>query len=104
MIGMELLPTGTSKGPARYVDPKNPFNTWSGNKRRPKWLKERLAEGVQLEDMLIPGAPKPIPAPIKYRDKDVPDNTWSGRGRRPKWLHERLKEGRLLTDFLINDE
>lgn len=42
-------------GTARYRDPQNPFNTWSGKGRPPQWFKERLESGVAPEAMEING-------------------------------------------------
>lgn len=41
----ELVPT--------HRDPKDPTNTWSGRGQRPKWLREALEQGANLDDFLI---------------------------------------------------
>jgi DNA-binding protein H-NS len=43
------------KGPvaARYADPNNSDNTWTGRGRKPKWLVEQLANGKSLEDFSL---------------------------------------------------
>ncbi len=41
-------------GPARYRDPENDFNTWTGKGRRPKWLTDHLGDGKTLEQLAIP--------------------------------------------------
>lgn len=41
-------------GPARYRDPENDFNTWTGKGRRPKWLTDHLGNGKTLEQLAIP--------------------------------------------------
>ncbi len=41
------------KIPAKYMDPSNPENTWSGRGRQPVWLKEALDAGRTLEDFAI---------------------------------------------------
>jgi hypothetical protein len=38
----------TSKGPAKYADQAG--NAWAGKGRRPKWLRDALAAGMQLAD------------------------------------------------------
>ncbi|MDD8151378.1 MULTISPECIES: H-NS family nucleoid-associated regulatory protein [Enterobacteriaceae] len=39
--------------PAKYRDPRNAENTWSGTGRRPTWLKELLDSGLSLDDLKI---------------------------------------------------
>lgn len=41
----ELVPT--------HRDPNNHKNTWSGRGQRPKWLREELDKGANLDDFLI---------------------------------------------------
>lgn len=46
----------TSSGPvnaARYRNPENPEQTWSGRGRRPRWIHEAEAAGRSLADMEI---------------------------------------------------
>lgn len=39
----------------KYANPGNPSQTWAGGKgARPKWVKEHLASGGALDDLLIP--------------------------------------------------
>lgn len=102
MQNLEIVTTNVSKGPVKYRDPNNPFNTWSGEKRRPKWLNERLSEGFILEELLADKSCKPIPKKGKYVDPNNPYNTWEGKGRRPSWLKEKLQEGAKLEDFLTD--
>jgi len=42
-----------SKGPAKYRNPTNPDQTWSGKGRRPNWINEAEAAGRELSDFLI---------------------------------------------------
>lgn len=35
---------------ARYANPEDPSQTWSGRGRRPRWIQEALAAGGSLED------------------------------------------------------
>jgi DNA-binding protein H-NS len=37
----------------RYRDPENPSNTWSGQGRRPNWLRERLEDGAVLGEFEV---------------------------------------------------
>lgn len=45
----------TKKVAARYRDPDDRRNTWTGRGRPPRWLAFRLAQGKPLADFLIPG-------------------------------------------------
>jgi DNA-binding protein H-NS len=37
---------------AKYINPENPTQTWSGRGHQPKWVKEALAQGKTLEEFL----------------------------------------------------
>ena len=41
------------KVPAKYRDPSNAANVWSGRGRAPSWFTEALQTGLSPEDMLI---------------------------------------------------
>ena len=45
-------PNGTKSAP-KYCHPENPAKTWTGKGRQPNWLKDALACGKALEDLLI---------------------------------------------------
>lgn len=47
------------KIPAKYLDPENQHNTWSGRGRMPRWLADKVRRGGQAADYLIPGLAKP---------------------------------------------
>ena len=54
----ELLGTASTKSkrgpvPAKYADPANPDNTWSGRGRKPKWLVAQLDQGKSVEDFAL---------------------------------------------------
>ena len=54
----ELLGTASTKSkrgpvPAKYADPANPHNTWSGRGRKPKWLVAQLDQGKSVEDFAL---------------------------------------------------
>lgn len=36
---------------AKYCNPDNPHETWSGRGKRPKWLNDALASGKKLDDL-----------------------------------------------------
>ncbi|MCE4369677.1 H-NS family nucleoid-associated regulatory protein [Xanthomonas hortorum] len=45
---------GTSgKVPAKYRNPANPDETWSGRGRAPRWLAAQLAKGKKIDRFLI---------------------------------------------------
>lgn len=43
----------TSKRTVKYQNPENPEETWSGQGRRPPWLKGKLEAGANLEDFSV---------------------------------------------------
>lgn len=54
----ELLGTASTKSKrapvaAKYADPANPDNTWSGRGRKPKWLVAQLDQGKSVEDFTL---------------------------------------------------
>ena len=38
---------------AKYANPANPAETWTGRGRKPKWVEAALASGKTLEDLTI---------------------------------------------------
>lgn len=40
-------------GPAKYANPENRSQTWSGRGRRPHWIEAALNAGKSLDDLLI---------------------------------------------------
>ncbi|MCG7605409.1 H-NS histone family protein [Halomonas sp. MM17-34] len=44
---------GKTNTNAKYRDPDNPFHTWTGIGKRPKWLRSYLEQGRKLEEFLI---------------------------------------------------
>lgn len=42
-----------SVGVARYANPEDRSDTWTGRGRKPNWLLERLKKGAKLEDFAI---------------------------------------------------
>lgn len=42
---------GSTGGAAKYVNPDDPEQTWSGRGRRPHWINEALESGRTLEDL-----------------------------------------------------
>lgn len=49
----------TGKVAAKYRDPDNKRNTWSGRGRMPVWLAQKTKYGRSVTDFLIPGLAKP---------------------------------------------
>lgn len=45
--------TAGTKVPAKYRNPDNPAQTWSGRGKHPKWMTEAMAGGRKPEDFLI---------------------------------------------------
>lgn len=44
---------GAAKGVARYANPADRSQTWTGRGRQPGWVKEALAQGKDLESLAI---------------------------------------------------
>lgn len=44
---------------AKYRDPENKRNTWSGRGRMPRWLAAKTKRGHAAADFLIPGLARP---------------------------------------------
>ncbi|MBI1417699.1 MAG: H-NS histone family protein [Limimaricola sp.] len=42
-----------AKNPARYRNPANPAETWSGRGRKPGWIKDAEAKGIDISTMEI---------------------------------------------------
>ncbi|MDH3263227.1 MAG: H-NS histone family protein [Paracoccaceae bacterium] len=51
LVGKERGKKGAS--PAKYRNPANPSQTWSGRGRQPGWIKEGLAKGKKLSEFAI---------------------------------------------------
>ncbi|KRW97002.1 H-NS family nucleoid-associated regulatory protein [Paracoccus sp. MKU1] len=51
----DLLNSATSKKPvvAKYANPEDTSQTWTGRGRQPQWVKDQLANGASLEDLAI---------------------------------------------------
>ena len=45
--------TSKKSVPPKYKHPENNVTTWSGRGMKPKWVKEHLENGGNLEDLLI---------------------------------------------------
>ena len=43
----------TTKGAAKYANPANPEQTWTGRGRKPNWVIEALDDGKSIEDLAI---------------------------------------------------
>jgi DNA-binding protein H-NS len=43
----------TSTGVAKYANPEDPTDTWTGRGRKPNWLLARLKKGAKLEQFAI---------------------------------------------------
>lgn len=49
------LTAGRKRSPsvARYANPANPADTWSGRGRKPRWFSEAMAKGKKPEDLAV---------------------------------------------------
>jgi len=53
LIGGKAPGKATVKGVAKYANPADPSQTWTGRGRQPGWVKDALAAGKSLESMAI---------------------------------------------------
>jgi DNA-binding protein H-NS len=44
---------GKSLGAAKFANPENKSDTWTGRGRKPNWLVDRLKKGAKLNDFAI---------------------------------------------------
>lgn len=42
-----------AKVAAKYADPQDPTQTWSGRGRRPRWVQDYIDAGKSVDDLLI---------------------------------------------------
>jgi DNA-binding protein H-NS len=43
----------TSKRPPKYVNPRDPSQTWAGTGRQPLWFKDALANGKSADELRV---------------------------------------------------
>lgn len=53
LFGGEAAKGKRAPAVAKYADPANPDNTWSGRGRKPKWLVAQIESGKTVEDFAI---------------------------------------------------
>ncbi|MEY3004198.1 MAG: Trans-acting regulatory protein hvrA [Pseudomonadota bacterium] len=53
LMGAKPAAKATAKGAAKYANPADPSQTWSGRGRQPAWVKAALASGKPLSSMAI---------------------------------------------------
>jgi DNA-binding protein H-NS len=53
LLGGEAAKGKRAPAVAKYADPANPDNTWSGRGRKPKWLVAQLDQGKSVEDFAL---------------------------------------------------
>ncbi len=52
-ISIRINSGNVGKSAARYVNPENGDQTWTGRGRKPKWVVQYLADGNSLDDLEI---------------------------------------------------
>lgn len=50
---LKLRARGKSKNPAKYRNPANPEQTWTGRGRKPQWIKDAEANGIDIETFTL---------------------------------------------------
>lgn len=53
LMGAKSAGKAAAKGVAKYANPADPSQTWSGRGRQPAWIKAALAAGKSLDTMAI---------------------------------------------------
>jgi DNA-binding protein H-NS len=53
VVGAQKPASRASKSAAKYRNPANPSETWSGRGRQPGWYKDAIAKGKSPESMLV---------------------------------------------------
>jgi len=93
---------------AKFADGKG--NVWSGRGPRPRWLREALEAGAQLDDFsaIAPSSTASRAASLKKTSKRAPSKVvytdgaghrWTGRGPKPGWVKDALASGKELKDL-----
>jgi DNA-binding protein H-NS len=53
LYGFAARGRGRSKSAAKYANPENKSETWTGRGRKPNWLVARLKKGAKIDDFAI---------------------------------------------------
>ncbi|MDO9527292.1 MAG: H-NS histone family protein [Gemmobacter sp.] len=53
LTGLSAAPRKRAPAAAKYANPANPAETWTGRGRKPRWFEAALAQGKSPEDMVI---------------------------------------------------
>jgi DNA-binding protein H-NS len=53
LYGFNVRGRGRSKSAAKYANPDNKSETWTGRGRKPNWLVARMKKGAKLDDFAI---------------------------------------------------
>lgn len=53
LYGFAARGRGRSKSAAKYANPENKSETWTGRGRKPNWLVARLKKGAKMDDFAI---------------------------------------------------
>ena len=53
LYGFNVRGRGRSKSAAKYANPENKSETWTGRGRKPNWLVARMKKGAKLDDFAI---------------------------------------------------
>ncbi|MGE5267315.1 MAG: H-NS family nucleoid-associated regulatory protein [Deltaproteobacteria bacterium] len=53
LYGFAARGRGRSKSAAKYANPENKSETWTGRGRKPNWLVARLKKGAKMEDFAL---------------------------------------------------
>ena len=52
-IGAKPARSGGSMSPAKYANPDDPTQTWTGKGRQPNWYRDAVAKGIDPEKLAL---------------------------------------------------
>lgn len=53
LVGVSGRGVSKTKGIAKYANPDNPSDTWTGRGRKPRWVIAKLKKGAKMSDFEI---------------------------------------------------
>lgn len=53
LMGGKVPAAKAMKGVAKFANPADPSQTWTGKGRQPEWFKEALASGISRDDLAL---------------------------------------------------
>ena len=82
-----------------YVDPTNNKNVWSGVGRRPDWIRDQVALGVDIEEFAVAVTGEDNVRKMYFFNPQKPTQRWNGLGRKPFWFKALEASGEDLEQY-----